>query len=209
CMKDKKDMVMAIGGDLGKDPLGAIQKAAVAAEEDKPKKKEEDGVSYLATKKVNIALVTPTVVVFGEDLDEVVKLKKKQDVSEDWHLDKNRMMAFQVNAVEKGMDISGTLTDSGDDIQVKGNIELSGAEAKKMKSDPDAFSKGIKDFVKNFAGKLDGTPLEAIADDLKDVKVKVDGSTVTITATIPSKHLGTALKKIMASSESELENAFK
>jgi hypothetical protein len=88
-------------------------------------------------------------------------------------------------------------------------LELSGDDAKKLKSDPDAFAKGIKDFVKKFAGKLDGTPLGAIADDLKDVKVKVDGKTVIITAKISQKHLGSALKKVMESSEEDLENAFK
>jgi len=209
CMRSKKDMVMAIAGDLGKDPLGAIQKATEAADEKKPKKKEEGGVDYLAAEKVNIGLVTPGVIVFAEDLDEVVSMKKAQTVSEDWQAGKGRLLALDVKAVEKNMDIKATLTEDGDDIQAKAMLELSGDDAKKLKQDPDAFAKGIKDFVKKFASKLDGTPLDAIADDLQDVKVKVDGKTVIITAKVSQKHLGSALKKVMESSEEDLENAFK
>ncbi|MEO7092559.1 MAG: hypothetical protein ABI175_04860, partial [Polyangiales bacterium] len=132
CMRSKKDMVLAIGGDLGTDPLGALQKATVAVDEPKPKKKEEGGVDYLATKKINIGLVSPGVLVFAEDVEEMASMKKKQTVSDDWQAGKGRMLALDVKAVEKNMDIKATLTDAGDDIKAVASMELSGDDAKKL-----------------------------------------------------------------------------
>jgi hypothetical protein len=210
CLVAKKNIVLAVGGDFaGKDPLAALQKAAVAAEEEKPKKKEVDGVSYLQTEKVAIGLVTPNVIVFSEDVDVFGELAKKQKVSDDWNAGENRLMAFAVKGVEKGIDVVATFTDEGKEVKAQASIEVSGPDAAKMKSDPKGFAKGIKEFVVKSADKLDGTPLSSIADDLRDVKVKVDGNVVTMTATISDKHMALALKKLMDSSEQELEDAFK
>ena len=210
CMQNKKDMVLAIGGDFAdKDPLTALQKAIVATDEPKPKKKEADGISYLQTEKVAIGQVTPNVLVFSEDTDLFADVKDKQKISDAWNLGDGRLATLEVKGFEKGVDVSAMLTNEGDDVQFKASIEVSGPDAKKMKSDPDTFAKGVKDFVTKAADKLDGTPLEAIADDLRAVKVKVDGNTVTLTAKIPNKHLASVLKKVMDSSEQDLEDAFK
>lgn len=199
------DPVVAIGGDFdGKDPIGAMAKAAEEADEKDLEKKESDGVEYLKDGKQYIAAVAPNVVVFTRDKSSFADLKKEGDHASDWSFEKGRIVAFTVTEKKSGT-FTGSIDENGDDLDVKFSADLKGEAGEEMADAPKEFKKQFEKMAGEIGKKLAKTPFKKIADDIGEAKIKVDGSKVTVTLTLPASDLGDAVKKAADSDPDELE----
>jgi hypothetical protein len=71
--------------------------------------------------------------------------------------------------------------------------------------DPDQAKQQIKAVIQELAKMVDKSPASDLADDLRDAKVKIDGSTLSVTMKIPNKDLANALQKLIDMNEDDLE----
>ncbi len=199
------DPVVAIGGDFdGKDPIGAMAEAAEAADEKELEKKESDGVEYLKDGKTYIAAVAPNVVVFTRDKSSLSELKEKNEVSDAWSFEKGRILAFTVNDKKSGT-FTGSIDESGDDLEVKFTADMKGEAGEQMADAPKQFKKQFEALAEQVGKKLSKTPFKKIADDIAQAQIKVDGSKVTVTLTFPAADLGDAIKRAADADPDELE----
>jgi hypothetical protein len=202
-----KEGVAAIGGNFaGKDPIGAIEKAADESGEKDLEKKEADGVEYVKSGKDFIASVAPNVLVITKTKADFADLKAGDGSDEGWDVDKGRILSFFVNDKKSGK-FNGTITESGEDLDVKFTGDFSGDTGEKIEDDPKQFKKQFEAMRDQFETKLKKGPFKKIADDIGSAKIKVDGSKVTVTMTLPSSDLGDAIKKAADMDEDELQNA--
>jgi hypothetical protein len=198
-----KDFVVAIGGTFsGKDPLGAIKKAGEEGDEKLSVQETDDGVKYLKSGKAYVALVSPNVLVITRDKDGIDELKKDDDESGDWDAEKGRIVSFKVKDKRTG-DVTGSITESGDDLDFKVGADLKDAE--KMKEDPEAFKGQLEAMLAQVAKKLKKGPFGKVAGDVAAAKIKVSGSKLSITCTVPSSDLGDAIKQAAESSDEDLD----
>lgn len=202
-----KEGVAAIGGNFaGKDPIGAIEKAADEAGEKELEKKESDGVAYVKDGKEFIASVAPNVLVITKEKSQFADLKAGDGGEEGWEVDKGRILSFAVNDKKNGK-FNGTITEQGDDLDLKIVGDFAGDTGDKIEEDPQQFKKQFEKMRDQFELKLKKGPFKKIADDIGNAKIKVDGSKVTVTLTLPASDLGDAIKKAADMSEDDLENA--
>jgi hypothetical protein len=199
-----KDVVVAIGGRFaGKDPLGAIKKAGEEGDEKLSEQETDGGVKYLKSGKDYMALVSPNVLVVTRDKDQIDDLKKDDDESGDWDAEKGRIVSFKVKDKRTG-DITGSITESGEDLDFKIAADLKDAE--KMKEDPEAFKGQLEAMLAQLAKKMKKGPFGKVAGDVAAAKIKVSGSKLTITCTVPSSDLGDAIKQAAESSDEDLDH---
>ncbi|MGZ6096094.1 MAG: hypothetical protein ACXWUG_28895, partial [Polyangiales bacterium] len=200
-----KDVVVAIGGEFsGKDPLGAIKKAGEDADEEKLSENEtEGGVKYLKSGKDYMAMVSPNVLVVTADKTAIDDLKKDDDESGDWDAEKGRILSFKVKDKRTG-DITGSISENGDDLDFKISADLKDAE--KMKEDPEAFKSQLETMLAQLGKKMKKGPFGKVAGDVAAAKIKVSGSKLTITCTVPASDLGDAIKKAADASDEDLDH---
>lgn len=199
-----KDVVVAIGGKFaGKDPLAAIKKAGEEGDEKLSENETDGGVKYLKSGKDYMALVSPNVLVVTRDKDQIDDLKKDDDESSDWDAEKGRIVSFKVKDKRTG-DITGSITENGEDLDFKIAADLKDAE--KMKEDPEAFKQQLEAILAQLSKKMKKGPFGKVAGDVADAKIKVSGSKLTITCTVPSADLGDAIKKAAESSDEDLDH---
>jgi hypothetical protein len=199
---DKDDVTVVIGGDFaGKNPLDAIVKAA---EDDKDvEKKEADGIEYVKEGKAYIASVSPNVLVVTKSKSAFADLKDTGTTSGDWEVGKGQLVTFTMSDKKKGK-FSGTIAESGEDLDFKFVGDFGGNTGEKIESDPAAFKKELQKQLDFFSSKLSKGPFKKIADDIGSAKVKVDGSKVTVSLTIPASDLGDTIKKVAEMEPDEL-----
>jgi len=202
-----KEGVAAIGGNFsGKDPIGAIATAAEEAGEKELEKKEADGVEYVKDGKEFIASVAPNVLVITKVKSQFADLKTGEGSEEGWDFDKSRILSFAVNDKKNGK-FTGSISEAGDDLAVKVTGDFAGDTGEKIEEDPQQFKKGAQAMLDKLESKLKKGPFKKIADDIGNAKIKVDGSKVTLTLSMPTSDLGDAIKKASDMSEDDLEGA--
>jgi hypothetical protein len=201
-----KEGVLALGGNFaGKDPIAAIAKAAEEADEKDLEQKETDGISYVKDGKSFIAAVSPNVLVVTKTKDQFVDLKAG-DGGSGWDVGKTKILTFDINDKKNGKFI-GSITEEGDDLAFKVVADFAGDTGDKIEEDPAQFKKQFEKMRDQLEGKLSKGPFKKIADDIGNAKIKVDGSKVTITLTVPASDLGDSIKKAASMKDDELENA--
>jgi len=204
---DKDDMVFALGGNFaGKDPIGAIAKAAEDSGEKDLEKKESDGVEYVKDGKAFVGAVSPNVLVVTRSKASFADLKDTSGSATDWDVDKGRIVAFKVNDKKKGK-FTGTISENGEDLDFKLIADFAGDLGEKIEDDPAKFKKGFDMQKETLEKKLSKGPFKKIADDIGSAKVKVDGTKVTVTCTVPASDLGDALKKVADMDEDQIDTA--
>lgn len=201
-----KEGTIAIGGNFaGKDPIAAIAKAAEETDEKELEKKEEDGVEYLKDGKTYVGLVAPNVLVITKAKASFADLKGGEGGS-GWTTGKGTIVSFDIDDKKNGKFV-GSITESGDDLEFKVTGDFAGDTGDKIEEDPQQFKKQFEKMRDQLEGKLSKGPFKKIADDIGNAKIKVDGSKVTVTLTMPSADLGDSIKKAAAMKDDELENA--
>ena len=206
CANGEDDVVVAVGGDFaGKDVLGALVKIA-DKEGQTLKKKDADGVSYLKGKdKMMLGQVTETVFVASKDTDDFAALAKSEDQSADWDVSKGRLLVMKGASKKSGLDsLLCELTEKGDDLELKVAAEFSGKAAQQLDAEDDPQAK-IKQMIGQAADKVEKSPASALADDIRAIKVKIDGHKVTLSMKCSNKDLGSALSALTEASEADLE----
>jgi hypothetical protein len=202
-----KEGIAAIGGNFaGKDPVGAIATAAEEAGEKELEKKEADGVEYVKDGKEFIALVAPNVLIITKSKAQFADLKAGDGSDEGWDMAKGRIVSFGVNDKKNGK-FNGTITEAGDDLDIKITADFAGDTGDKIEEDPKQFKKGAEAMRDQFEAKLKKGPFKKIADDIGKAKIKVEGSQVTISLTLPASDLGDSIKKAADMSEEDLDTA--
>jgi hypothetical protein len=207
---DWKDPVAIVGGNFsGKDILGALVKANDATGDGGDlEKKESDGISYLKMKKGVLALVGPNVIAVGDHKDDVFELKKKGSGADAWDVGKGRIFAMHV-VDKKDMNVDGSITENGDNLDFKVAVEMNGSQGEQMKANPAQFKTEFKKMANQIADKLEKTPFKNLADDIRGAKIEIDGSKVTVTITSPASELALAIKTAAEASEDDLGKMFK
>lgn len=209
CVPGKDEApVVAIGGEFaGKKPLDALKKATEEADDSEPVsiKETDDGIKYLKQGKSLIGQIAPNVLVFTEDKDAFADLKKDDDESADWGLEKGRIVAFKVKDKKSG-NIEGTIDESGEDLDVKFSVDLAGEAGEKAADNPTATKEQLEQVVEMFAKRLKKGPFKKVANDVAATKVKVKGSKVTLSMTLPASDLGDAIRKAAEASDDELKD---
>ncbi|MBI2391388.1 MAG: hypothetical protein HYV09_17490 [Deltaproteobacteria bacterium] len=201
------EFTIAIGGNFaGKDPIKAIAKATEEAGEKELEEKETDGVQYVKDGKDYVGAVAPNVLVVTRSKAKFADLKTGEGKDTDWDVAKGRIISFKFASKKDGK-FSGTITENGDDLDLKVTADFAGDTGDKIEGDPKAFKKGFDMQKEALEDKLKKGPFKKIADDIGNAKVKVDGSKVTVTLTVPAKDLGDAITKAAEMSEDELEGA--
>jgi len=210
CTKGKNDVVVLVGGTFsGKDVLAAISSANEAAGDGDMEVAKSEGVSYVKLKKKGIlAQVAPNVLAIGDDQDSVLGLKSKPGGGTGWDVSKGRIFTMHI-VDKKEQDIDASLTEKGDDLEMKFAMELQGKAASGVKGDPEAFKKIMRTKIDEVADKLEKSPLKKLADPLRKTKIEVDGAKVTFTAAFPSADLASAIKAAAEADESELKKILK
>jgi hypothetical protein len=207
CMEaGQKEGAAAIGGNFaGKDPIGAIAKASSETDEEL-EKKTEDGVDYIKSKKSVIGQVAPNVVVITDNKASFASLKEAPGGESGWDIGKGRIFSFDF-ADKKNGKFTGSITENGEDLDFKVVGDFAGNTGEKMEEDPAQFKKGFEAMRDKIEQKLSKGPFKKIADDIGNAKIKIDGTKLTITLTIPANDLGDSIKKAANLSEDELENS--
>ena len=201
-----KQGAAAIGGNFaGKDPIGAIVKASAETDEEL-EKKTEDGVDYIKSKKSVIGAVAPNVLVVTDSKAQFADLKDAPGGEDGWDTGKGKIFSFNF-ADKKSGKFNGSITENGEDLDVKFVADLTGDAGEKMEDDPATFKKQFEKMRDMFEQKLSKGPFKKIADDIGNAKIKVDGTKVTISLTVPASDLGDSIKKAANLSEDDLENA--
>jgi hypothetical protein len=209
CLDSSKDEpVIAFGGAFAdKDPIEAVRQAIDEASESDTKKKEtEEGIPYIKNDGFFFAAVTPNVVVLTKDKGSLAKLAKDRDPDDAWNAGKGRILAFDVKDKKTG-NFSGQITEDGDDLKVVFAVDFKGELGENIADDPKNFKRGLEEQLAKVSTRLRKGPFKKIADDLREAKIKVDGSKVTLTLTVPAADLGDALKRAAEADEAELAAA--
>jgi hypothetical protein len=206
CANSEDEVIVAVAGDFtGKDVLGALVKIA-DKEGETLKKKEEGGVTYLKGKdKMMLGQITPNVFVATKDVDDFGKLAKAEDQSAEWGVAKGKLIVVKGSMKKQGVDsLACDLTSKGDALELKVAVELSGKAAKELDQEADAEAT-LKKVIEQAAAKVEKSPASAIADDIRDVKIKIDGHKITLTMKCSNKDLGKAISALADASEADLE----
>lgn len=203
--EDKDDVTVVIGGNFaGKNPLDAIVKAS---EDDKDvEKKESDGLEYVKDGKTYIAALSPNVLVVTKSKGAFADLKDTGTSHGDWDVDKGRLVAFKVNDKKNGK-FTGTISESGEDLDFKFVGDFAGDTGEKIEANPAKFKKELEQQLEFFEKKLSKGPFKKIADDIGSAKLKVDGTKVTVTLTVPASDLGDTLDKIAKMEPEDLDKS--
>lgn len=198
---------IAIGGNFaGKDPIGALAKAFEASASQKElEKKKADGIEYLKDDKTFFAAVAPNVVVVTEDKTQFADLKAGEGGA-GFDTGKGRILSFFVNDKKNGK-FTGSISEAGDDLDMKVVAEFSGSTGDKIDEDPKAFKTEFEKMRDDLETKLSKGPFKKIADDIGKAKIKVDGNKVTVTLSMPACDLGDSIKKAADMKDDELDNA--
>ncbi len=202
-----KQGAMTIGGNFaGKDPIKAIAKAAEEADEKDLEQKESDGISYVKDGKKYVAAIAPNVLLFTDSKAQFADLKGGDGGGSGWDLGKGRILSFDMDDKKNGKFI-GSITEEGEDLTFKVTADFAGDTGDKIEEDPQTFKKQFEKMRDSLESKLKKGPFKKIADDIGNAKIKVDGSKVTVTLTMPSADLGDSIKKAAEMKDDELENA--
>ena len=202
-----KEGTFAIGGNFaGKDPIGAIAKASSETDDKDLEKKEADGVEYVKDGKTFIGAVSPNVLVVTQSKAAFADLKLGEGGSDGWDAGKGKIMSFTVNDKKNGK-FAGSISENGDDLDFKIIADFAGDTGEKLEEDPQQFKKQFEKMRDGIEAKLSKGPFKKIADDIGNAKIKVDGTKVTITLTIPASDLGDSIKKAANLGEDELDKA--
>lgn len=200
-----KEGIFAIGGDFaGKDPIGAIAKASNDTDDKDLEKKDADGVEYVKDGKTFVGAVSPNVLIVTQNKATFADLKSGDGGGDGWDVGKGRIMSFDVNDKKKGK-FTGSITENGDDLDFKIIADFSGDTGEKIEEDPQQFKKQFEKMRDAFETKLSKGPFKKIADDIGKAKIKVDGTKVTVTLTVPASDLGDSIKKAADLKEDELD----
>jgi hypothetical protein len=200
-----KEGIGAIGGNFaGKDPVGAIADAADAAGEKELEKKKADGIEYVKDGSEFIAAVSENVLVITKSKAKLADLAAAEGSDSGWNVEKGRILSFDVNDKKNGKFL-GAVTDTGEDLDFKISIDFAGDTGDKIEEDPKQFKKNLESMRDALEKKLKKSPFKKIADDIGEAKIKVDGSKVTISWTLPEKDLADAINKAASMSEDDLE----
>ncbi|MEO7093384.1 MAG: hypothetical protein ABI175_09045 [Polyangiales bacterium] len=211
CADAEDDVVVAVGGDFGgKDVLGAVELLA-AKEGDALEKKVAGGISYLQGKdKMLLGQLTPTLFVAARDAAVFARLAPPEDRSQAWGIGAGRLVVATGVMKKQGIDaLRCEVTEKDDALALEVVVELSSAGKAAKDLDRDhgkAARREIGKVIAQAAAKLAKSPARALAADVADIRVAIDGHKVTLTMKCSNAHLGEALTALTAATESELED---
>ncbi len=201
---DDDDEVTVLGGNFsGKDILATVSRAAKAGGFTITDKKEVHGIPSLKLDQSSfIGIVAPNVLAIVRSKYDLPDLNKSTDHTDDWKVEKEDIL--QAHLVSD-INIDAQISAIGDDWAL--DLTLEGKAGSKLQSDPDAFKAEVSNGIDQAARKLRGTPFEAVARDIKKIKIDVDGSKVSMSLLVPSSHIADVIREAAEASSDDLKKA--